>query len=155
MKRLIRLVFIISMLTTCFAAVTWAESATKEEVMLKCEVAAKLVQEKGVDIATQLIGDKSGPFVWKDAYVFLMDIDGKMIAHPMSPEMVKEDNIHQVSDTNGKKITVAFIKVAGGPGKGWVNYMWPKPGQDQPAPKSTYIYRVPNTPYFVGSGIYR
>ncbi|WP_419659957.1 conserved uncharacterized protein, Cache domain family [Desulfosarcina variabilis str. Montpellier] len=155
MKRLICSVVVISMFFTCFTAVTWAESATKKEVTIKCEAAVRLIQEVGVDNAAGVIGDKSGPFVWKDAYVFLMDIDGKMIAHPMSPEMVKEDNILQVADTNGKKITVAFIKVAIGSGKGWVNYMWPKPGRDQPAPKSAYILRVPNTPYFVGSGIYQ
>ena len=155
MIRLIRLGCFISILMTCFAAVTWAESATKNEVLIKCEAAVRLIQEVGVDQAAKVIADKSGPFVWKDAYVFLMDIDGKMIAHPMSPEMVKADNILQVADTNGKKITVAFIKVAIGSGKGWINYMWPKPGRDQPAPKSTYILRVPNTPYFVGSGMYQ
>ena len=155
MKRSIRTIFIIFTLTICFAALAWAGSATKEEVISKCEAAAKLIQEKGIDAASQAIGDKSGPFVWKDTYVFLMDLDGKMIAHPIKPELTKDDNLLQVADTDGKPLFVEFVKVAGSQGQGWVDYMWPKPGQDQPAAKSSYIYRVPNTPYFVGAGIYK
>ena len=155
MKRLIRVALGIFILTTCLVTVTWAQSATKEEAITKCQEAAKLVQEKGLDVASQIIGDKTGPFVWKDAYVFLMDLDGKMIAHPIKPEMTQQDNVLKVADTNGKPVTVEFIKVAGGAGQGWVDYMWPKPGQDKPAAKSTYIYRVPGTPYLVGAGIYK
>ena len=155
MKRSIRTIFIIFLLTTCFAALAWAESATKDEVIAKCEAAAKLIQEKGVDAASQIIGDKAGPFVWKDTYVFLMDLDGKMIAHPIKPELTKEDNLLKVADTDGKPLFVEFVQVAGSQGQGWVDYMWPKPGQDKPAAKSSYIYRVPNTPYFVGAGIYK
>jgi cytochrome c len=155
MKRSIRTIFIIFLLTTCFAALAWAESATKDEVIAKCEAAAKLIQEKGVDAASQIIGDKAGPFVWKDTYVFLMDLDGKMIAHPIKPELTKDDNLLKVADTDGKPLFVEFVQVAGSQGQGWVDYMWPKPGQDKPAAKSSYIYRVPNTPYFVGAGIYK
>jgi signal transduction histidine kinase len=155
MKRSIRTIFIIFTLTICFTTMAWAGSATKEEVIAQCEAAAQLIQEKGIDAASQAIGDKAGPFVWKDTYVFLMDLDGKMIAHPIKPELTKDDNLLQVADTDGKPLFVEFVKVAGSQGQGWVDYMWPKPGQDQPAAKSSYIYRVPNTPYFVGAGIYK
>jgi len=33
--------------------------------------------------------------------------------------------------------------------------VWPKPGKEKPEAKSTYIYRVPDTQYFVGAGIYK
>ena len=155
MKKSIRTIFTIFLITTCFAALAWAESATKDEVIAKCEEAAKLIQEKGIDTASQAIGDKSGSFVWKDTYVFLMDLDGKMIAHPIKPELTQNDNLLQVADTDGKPLFVEFVKVAGSDGKGWVDYMWPKPGQDAPAAKSSYIYRVAGTPYFVGAGIYK
>jgi len=155
MKKTTRTIFIIFILTTCFVALAWAESATKDEVIAKCEAAAKMIQDQGVEAASKAIGDKEGPFVWKDTYVFLMDLDGKMIAHPIKPELTEKDNLLQVADTDGKPLFVEFVQVAGGKGKGWVDYMWPKPGQDQPAAKSSYIYRVPNTPYFVGAGIYK
>ncbi|MBC2712964.1 MAG: cache domain-containing protein [Desulfosarcina sp.] len=155
MKRSIHTTAIAVILITCFAALVWAEGATKEEVVAKCESAAKLVQEKGVELASKAIGDKEGPFVWKDTYVFLMDLDGKMLAHPIKPELTQRDNLVQVKDTDGKPLFVEFIQVAGNTGNGWVDYMWPKPGEENPAAKSSYIYRVRGTPYFVGAGIYK
>ena len=155
MKKSIRIIFIIFIIAICFAALAWAESATKDEVVAKCEEAAQMVQEKGVEAPSQAIGDKSGPFVWKDTYVFLMDLDGKMIAHPIKPELTEKENLLQVADTDGKPLFVEFIQVAGGEGKGWVDYMWPKPGQEQPAAKRSFILRVDGTPYFVGAGIYQ
>ena len=155
MKRSIQTTTIVLILITCFAALAWAEAATKEEVIAKCEEAAKLVQEKGVETAGQAIGDKAGPFVWKDTYVFLMDLDGKMLAHPIKPELTERTDILEVKDTDGKPLFVEFVEVAGKSGEGWVDYMWPKPGEEKPVAKSSYIYRVEGTPYFVGAGIYK
>ena len=155
MKKFISTVSAILFIITCFAAIAWAESATQDEVIAKCEAAAKLVQEKGLDAAIQTIGDKTGPFVWKDTYVFLMDLDGKMLAHPIKPQLTEKDSLLQVKDTDGKPLFVEFVKVAGAQGNGWVDYMWPKPGQDAPAAKSSYILRVSGTPYLVGAGIYK
>lgn len=155
MKRSIQTTAIVVILITCFAALAWAESATKEEVIAKCEAAGSLVKEKGLELASQAIGDKEGPFVWKDTYVFLMDLDGKMIAHPIKPELTQQDTVIQVKDTDGKPLFVEFIEVAGSKGSGWVDYMWPKPGEENPVAKSSYIYRVEGTPYFVGAGIYK
>jgi cytochrome c len=56
---------------------------------------------------------------------------------------------------DGKPLFVEFVQVAGNRGEGWVDYMWPKPGEDKPAAKSSFIQRVKGTPYFVGAGIYK
>ena len=53
---------------------TWADSATPDEVVSKCQEAAKFIRDNGIDAAIKNIGDKNGPFVWKDTYVFLMNI---------------------------------------------------------------------------------
>jgi len=134
---------------------TWAESANQEEVIAKCQEAAKFIRDNGIDAGVKSIGDKSGPFVWKDTYVFLMNMDGKMLAHPVKPELTQKDTVIEVKDTAGKPLFLEFVEVANSKGKGWVDYMWPKPGQDQPAAKTSYIYRVPGTQYIVGAGIYK
>lgn len=144
------------MMIICFlSAAAFAESASQKEVMAKCMEAAMMVKEKGVDAAITKISDKKGPFVWKDTYVFLMDLDGKMLAHPIKPELTQKDNLLSVKDTADKPIFVEFVNVANKKGEGWVKYMWPKPGQEAPAAKSSYIYRVPGTQYLVGAGIYQ
>ena len=83
---------IVCFLVICLLTVNgWAkESATKEECVIKCHEAAALITSKGLDTAIKEISDPNGPFVWKDSYVFLMNLDGKMLAHPFRPELTKQ-----------------------------------------------------------------
>jgi cytochrome c len=133
----------------------WAENATPDEVITKCHEAATFIRDNGINAAIKAIGDKSGPFVWKDTYVFLMNMDGKMLAHPVKPALTEKASLLDVKDTAGKPLFLEFVELANNKGKGWVDYMWPRPGQDEPAPKSSFIYRVPGTQYIVGAGIYK
>ncbi len=154
--RKITIITAIVFLLTGFVSSAWAKSATADEVIQKCKAAADMINKDGIDLAIQEIGKKDGKFVWKDTYVFLMDMDGKMLAHPIKPQLTERETLLEVKDTNGKPLFVDFVKVANSKkGNGWVNYMWPKPGQDKPAQKSSYILRVNGTQYFVGAGIYK
>jgi len=130
------------------------ELATKDECVVKCHEAAALINSKGVEAAIEMIGDPTGPFVWKDSYVFLMNLDGKMLAHPMQPELTKHEHVLLVTDPMDKALFVHFVNLARKVGQGWVEYMWPKPGKNTPSKKITYIYRVPNQELFVGAGVY-
>lgn len=136
------------------AAALARDSATKEEAVIKCREAASIIAGKGIEAATALIADPHGPFVWKDSYVFLMDLEGKMLAHPMQPELTKLKHVLLVTDPIGNAIFVHFVNLAATNEFGWVEYLWPRPGEKMPTKKTTYIYRVPGTNYFVGSGIY-
>ncbi len=40
-------------------------------------------------------------------------------------------------------------------GQGWVDYKFPKPGQEKPVAKTSYIQRVEGTQYLVGAGVYK
>lgn len=75
----------------CFSATVGAQrqSATKDECVVKCNESAALITSKGLDEAIKEISDPKGPFVWKDSYVFLMNPDGKMLAHPMQPHLTR------------------------------------------------------------------
>jgi len=130
------------------------ESASKEECVVKCHEAAALINSKGLEQAIKVINDPKGPFVWKDSYVFLMDLNGKMLAHPMQPELMKLDHCLLITDPTDKPLFVHFVNVARKQGSGWVEYMWPRPGSKTPSKKITYIYRVPNQDVFVGAGVY-
>jgi signal transduction histidine kinase len=130
-----------------------AQSATKDECVAKCKEAAQLVNEKGLDAAIAEINKKDGKFVWKDSYVFLMDLDGKMLAHPVSPALIGKDQMG-LTDKAGKLIVKDFVEVAKTKGEGWVPYMWPKPGAEAPAKKLTYVYRVTGKNLFTAAGTY-
>ncbi len=130
------------------------EAATKEECVTKCLEAAALINQKGLAEATKIIADPKGPFVWKDSYVFLMNLQGKMLAHPMQPELTKLPHCLLITDPTNKALFVDFVNLARKVGSGWVEYMWPKPGKKTPSKKITYIYRVPDQDVFVGAGVY-
>jgi signal transduction histidine kinase len=132
-----------------------AGGATKDECIAKTKEAGKMVTEKGVEAAIAEVNKKDGKFVWKDTYVFLMDLDGKMIAHPMSPALVGK-NVLDMKDKGdpGKLLFVDFVKVAKDKGEGWVDYMWINPGDPKPRKKLTYIYRVPGKNVLAGAGVY-
>jgi signal transduction histidine kinase len=132
-----------------------AEKATKDECVAKTKEAGKMINEKGLDASVKEINNKQGKFVWKDTYVFLVDLDGKMLAHPMSPGLVGT-NVLDMKDKSdpGKFLFKDFASVAKGKGEGWVDYMWTNPGDPKPRKKVTYVYRVPGKDMYVGAGIY-
>lgn len=142
----------------CLAASALAAGATKDECIAKTKEAAKMVADKGLDAAIAEINKKDGKFVWKDSYVFMMDLDGKMLAHPLSPALVGKNLIDMkdkaVPPEKGKFLFKEFIEVAKGKGSGWVEYMWTNPGDPAPRKKVTYTYRVPGQNVYVGAGVY-
>ncbi|MFZ0132001.1 MAG: cache domain-containing protein [Desulfobacterales bacterium] len=153
-----RKLYILSLLFTVFllagTALAADESATKEECVMKSHEAAALITTKGLEEGIKQISNPKGPFVWKDSYVFLMNLDGKMLAHPFQPELTKQPHVLLMTDPTDKALFVHFVNLARDVGHGWVEYMWPKPGKTTPSKKLTYIYRVPNTDVFVGAGVY-
>lgn len=135
-------------------ALAGSDRANREECVVKCHEAAALVTAKGLETAAEAIADPQGAFVWKDSYVFLMDFSGKMLAHPVKPELTKEDHLLLMTDPTDKAIFVHFVNLARKVGHGWVKYMWPRPGKNTPSVKLSYIYRVPGQDLFVGAGVY-
>ncbi len=132
-------------------------TATVAECIEMAEQAAAMILED-TDAALAEISKRDGKFVWKDSYVFAMNLQGKMLAHPQMPGLMKMDNLLLTPDKNvnePKMLFVEFVVVASTKGEGWVEYMWPRPGSTTPTIKETYIYRVPDTNMFVGAGIYR
>ena len=141
-----------------FAGSVFGAGATKEECVAKTKEAAELVNAKGLDAAVAEINKKDGKFVWKDSYVFLVDFDGKMLAHPMSPALIGK-NVQDMKDKSAdpakaKLLFKDFAELAKTKGEGWVSYMWANPGDPSPRKKVTYIYRVPGKTIYAGAGIW-
>jgi len=156
MKKGMFIATIVSLFMFCiFGTAIASDIATQEECMAKCKEAADMVAEKGLEATLAVISDKEGPFVWKDTYVFCIDTEKKAnVAHPITPNLVGKNLMH-VKDVNGKLFFAEFINTANGAGSGWVEYMWPKPGEKTPSLKATYVYKVPGESVFMAAGIYK
>ena len=128
------------------------KGATPEEVVQKVKQAASyLAKEKEAGLAT--FKQEQSDYVWADTYVFVADcVQKKCAAHPMNPKLIGME-LSSIKDPTGKVIGPLFCEDHGGKGY-WVEYQWPKPGEDKPSRKLTYVEPVPGTPYAVGAGVH-
>ncbi len=132
------------------------DSATRAECVEMTKAAANLLLEDR-DAGIVEIAKKDGKFVWKDTYVFLMEMKGNMLAHPFIPQLTQKGPLFHVTDKNKaepKMIFVEFVEIAQKNGEGWISYMWPKPNSRKAVDKFTFIRRVGQTDLIVGAGIY-
>ncbi len=143
---------VIVMIVCCFTLSATAESA-RDEAVSKCKEAADMIKKIGLEAATAEINKKDGKFVTPNTYVFLMDTKGVMIGHPIKPSLIGK-NLSDLKDSSGKEFFKEFIKVATSSGDGWVDYMWPKPGEETPSEKVSYILKTGDET-FVGAGYYK
>jgi signal transduction histidine kinase len=105
--------------------------------------------------AFPLLRDRTGPFMIKDTYVFVIDPTGVEVVNPGFPNL-EGRNVLDVKDTQGKPLVRDLLSVASTSGSGWVDYMWPKPGEGVSTQKSTYVSkaRLGNSWVLVGCGVY-
>ncbi len=99
--------------------------------------------------------DRTGPFLAKDAYVFVVEPSGVERVNPAFPNLEGRDLL-DVTDTQGKALVREMLHVVQSRGSGWVQYMWPKPGESVSTQKSTYVAkaRVGGGWLLVGCGVY-
>lgn len=118
------------------------------------EKAVRLVERRGKAGFPPLY-QKTGPFLVKDAYVFVIDPRGVELVNPAFPNLEGRDLL-DVKDTRGKRMVREMLEVVRERGSGWVDYMWPKPGDSASTEKSTYVSKanVDGTWLLVGSGVY-
>jgi methyl-accepting chemotaxis protein len=76
-----------------------------------------------------------------------------MIMHPVKPELDGKD-LSASKDPNGKLLFMEFVRVSKEKGAGFVDYMWPKPGEENPVPKVSYVKLFSPWGWIIGSGIY-
>ena len=86
-------------------------------------------------------------------YLWINDLIPKMIMHPIKPELNGKD-LSDNKDPNGKALFVEMARVCKDKGKGFVDYVWAKPGSSQPVPKLSYVELYKPWGWVVGTGIY-
>jgi signal transduction histidine kinase len=110
-------------------------SADDAKAMLQ-KVVVELKKDKAATLAKITKGE--GGFRDRDLYPFCMGPDGITTAHPTQVGT----NILLLKDKQGKAFGKEMFAVAEEGKLKTVAYMWPKPGQTEPAPKESYVTRV-------------
>ena len=89
----------------------------------------------------------------KQEYFWINDMAPRMVMHPIRPELDGKD-LQNNKDPTGKQLFVEFVEVVKREGAGFVSYLWPKPGADQPVPKLSYVQGFQPWGWVIGTGVY-
>lgn len=116
--------------------------------------ASALIVREG-KAAFSVLRDKKSDYNYKDTYIFVFDGKGNLLVDPPFPSL-EGRNLYNYTDADGKLLVREFIDTANQKGSGWVEYMWPRPGDCMPVRKNTFVKKVEtgNEVFIVGTGIY-
>lgn len=119
----------------------YAEKAlTQDDAKALVKDAGMFLKEKGRDAALKEIGNPKGKFVKGELYVFAYDLEGKMLAHPVKPDLVGK-NLIKEPDSKGKMFRKDIIDLAKTKGEGWVDYTYMNPKTKKEELKTTYLLK--------------
>lgn len=110
----------------------------------------KISEEEAKSRAKELI---AGLRYGKDDYFWINDLSPAMVMHPIKPSM-NGQSLGSIKDPNGKRLFVEMVQTVQEDGQGFVDYLWPKPGSDEPVPKTSFVVEFEPWGWILGSGIY-
>ena len=113
------------------------------------EQGVAMVKQQGKDTTLKAINDLKGPFVKGELYLFANSLNNIVLASgsPYNKPLIGKD-------VSNLKMVLQMTEIAKGQGAGWLEYSWPKPREDTPTPKKSYIMRVPGQDFYIGCGYY-
>ena len=86
-------------------------------------------------------------------YFWIQDETPSMVMHPMKPALDGKD-LRTFKDGNGKAFFIEMAQKVKAKGEGFVDYVWPLPGEEAPTDKISYVKAFKPWGWTVGSGIY-
>lgn len=90
-----------------------------------------------------------------NTYIFAYDMQLNVLFNAAFPEREGTNPRHE-RDINGKAMHEEFLRVVQTAGAGWVDYMFPRPGDARPRRKWSFVrgVAIDGTPAIVGAGFY-
>jgi signal transduction histidine kinase len=85
-------------------------------------------------------------------YFYVYGFDCVNIAHARQKDL-QGQNLYDYTDSRGKFV-IRELSAMARSGGGFVEYYWIKPGDTGEKLKLGYVEPIPNTDYFIGSGVY-
>jgi len=87
------------------------------------------------------IADPKGPFIDGERYIFALDLEGKLLAHPFSRRLVGR-NLMDLRDSEGRNFIRKLLTKAKNRGYGFIGYMWQAPNSQDELYKTIFFERV-------------
>jgi len=155
-NRFFSIVFGVCIVLTAFSSALWAQQspelaaeseaycastastkAAPHMIIEKVNQGCALLGAEGTAAFPKFMG-KGSQFLFAGTYLWIHDLKGKMLMHPIKHAMVGKELLG-LKDSTGKRFFVTMNQVAEEKGEGWVGYMWPKPGDKKLYPKISFV----------------
>jgi cytochrome c len=150
MKKIVGMFVVFSLLMVSVALA--ADKGTPAEAEALVKKAISYIKANGKDKAFAEFSNLKGQFVDRDLYIFVYDMNGKVLAHGQNAKMIGKD-LYEVTDADGKAYVKERIEIAKSKGKGWQNYKFSNPITKKIDDKTAYIEKYED--FIVGSGAYK
>ncbi len=118
-------------------AVYAAEYGSPEEAKAMLE---STVEQLKADKEGTIAKINQGEFTDRDLYPYCAGEDGMFTAHPN--EQVRAMNLKELEDKAGKAFGAEIFEKAEEGDIAEVEYMWPRPGEEDPVEKVAYVTKV-------------
>ena len=137
-----------------FCSETASTKPTPQMIMQKVDEGVKLIESEGAAAFPKFKG-KNSSFIFAGTYIWIHDINGVMMMHPIKPAMEGKDMIG-LKDGNGKRFFVDMNNLCNEKGSGWVDYTWPKAGEKDRSLKVSFVKKAQcdGKAVILGCGVY-
>lgn len=129
-------------------------SKQAEQIETLVDRAAALLDQRGL-AAFDEFRKRDSEWWFGNTYLFAYDDQLNVLLNPAFPKR-EGTNPHGEKDANGKMFHDEFLKMVQTKGAGWVDYMFPKPGQTEPSHKWSYVrgFKADSTTGVIGAGFF-
>ena len=114
--------------------------------------AVAFIKREGAERGYAEITNREGPFVDRDLYVVVYQLDGHVLAHGANEKFVGKD-VRNAQDVDGKLFVQERIELAATQPSFWQDYKFVNPVSKKVEPKQMYCEKLDNTA--VCAGIYK
>ena len=150
MKKVFAATLIVFMVVGLAYAQSQLGSADEAKVLMK--KAVTYLKANGKDKAFAAFNDKKGEFVNKDLYIFVLDLNGKILSHGANAALIGKDMMG-TKDKTGQLFIKKMVDLANAKGKGEVEYYWDNPVTKKLALKVSILEKVGDV--IVACGYYK
>jgi cytochrome c len=117
------------------------ERAAPQDAEDLVKTAISYLKKHGAEKAYASYQSKSGPFIYKDLYIMVYDMNGKCVAHGADPSRVGKDYL-DAKDPDGKLFVKERVEIAKSKGSGWQDYKFVNPATKKVEQKTSYVEKV-------------
>ena len=129
-----------------------ADHATPREARALFDQAVKHLKANGPEKAWKAFNNRTGPFVKKDLYVYVIDNKGTYVANGAAPIELVGLNVLDTVDASGLPLFREMIAVTEKQAEARIRYVWLNRKSNHVEPKHAWLYR--DGDYILGVGYY-